>query len=136
MAQIIARCGYRCDLCPAYTGNIHSSKDQQAVSDGWHKYAGFRVPPEQINCGGCLGDKEPLDKECPVRPCVTKKDIDNCGYCPDMPCDNLKTRMNFFEEHIKDLSSVPKDDYKKFIEPYISKDRLLKINTRIRKTKS
>jgi len=135
MVEILARCGYRCDLCPAYAGNIHSARDRQNASDGWYKYAGFRVPPEKINCPGCSGDNQPQDKDCPVRPCVIQKGIDNCGYCRDMPCDKLKTRMNFFQEHIKHLSSVPRDDFKKFIQPYISKDRLLKIHSSIRKTK-
>ena len=46
---LIARCGYRCDLCPAYWENIHGPEDQQRTSDGWFKYFGFRIPPDEIS---------------------------------------------------------------------------------------
>ena len=132
MEEILARCGYRCDLCPAYAGNIKDFEDRQRVSDGWFKYAGFRVPPEDIYCPGCLSDQEPVDQDCPVRPCVNEKGLENCGHCPDLPCDNLKTRMNFFEDRLGDFSSIPKDDFDNYIKPYISKDRLMKIHIMIR----
>lgn len=44
MTEVLARCGYRCDLCPAYHDNVSSDADRQRTSDGWHKYFGFRVP--------------------------------------------------------------------------------------------
>ena len=130
MAEILARCGYRCDLCPAYVGNIHSVEDRQRVSDGWFKYFGFRIPVEEIGCHGCLDEEELIDQECPVRPCVNERGLDNCGYCREFPCDKLKTRMDFLEDPSGDLLSVPKDDFDKFIKPYISKDRLQKIHTK------
>jgi hypothetical protein len=129
MTEILARCGYRCDLCPGYTGNIHSDKDRQETSDGWYKYAGFRIAPADINCPGCFG-KETADKECPVRPCVIQKKLDNCGHCPEMPCDKLLTRMNFVEERLRVLTNVPENDYDKFLKPYASKDRLMKIRAK------
>jgi hypothetical protein len=132
MAEILARCGYRCDLCPGYTGNIHSDKDRQEASDGWYKYAGFRLAPEDINCPGCSGNNATLDKECPVRPCVMQKKLDNCGQCPDMPCEKLDTRMNFVEERLRVLPNVPENDFDKFLRPYASKARLAKIQANYR----
>jgi len=131
MAEILARCGYRCDLCPAYVGNIHSAEDRQSVSDGWFKYLGFRIPVEDIGCRGCLDEEEAIDQECPVRPCVNEKGFDNCGYCREFPCDRLKTRMDFLEDRSGDLPSIPKDDFDKFIKPYMSKDRLQKIHAKM-----
>lgn len=130
MSEILARCGYRCDLCPGYAGNIHGDKDRQEASDGWYKYAGFRLRPEDINCPGCSGNNVTLDKECPVRPCVIQKGFDNCGYCLDLPCEKLSTRMNFVEERLRALPDVPKEDYKKFLRPYVSKDRLMKVRAK------
>lgn len=128
MAEILARCGYRCDLCPGYVDNIKSDEDRQRVSDGWFKYIGVRVPLEEIGCRGCLEKEEPADQDCPVRPCVQEKGLDNCGYCREFPCSKLNTRMNFFENRFGDLlSTIPKDDFDKFIKPYISKGRLTKI---------
>ena len=131
MKEILARCGYRCDLCPGYLGNIKSSEDRQRCSDGWFTYIGVRYLPEEIGCRGCLDEEEPADLNCPVRPCVKEKGVDNCAYCKDFACDKLKTRMNFFEDRLGDLTKVPKEDYHLFIEPYISKKRLLKIRSLI-----
>jgi hypothetical protein len=136
MTEILARCGFRCDLCPGYSGNIHSVQDRQETSDGWFKYAGFRVAPEDINCPGCFGKNKTLDRQCPVRPCVMEKGFENCGYCPDMPCDKLNTRMNFVEERLSVLSTVPEDAYDKFLRPYASKARLMKIQAKTGKKKS
>ena len=133
MKEILARCGYRCDLCPGYNGNLHTPEDKQRTSDGWFKYIGIRYSPDEIGCEGCLDEKEPADTECPVRPCVKEKGLENCGYCEDLPCDKLKTRMNFFEDRLGDLSKIPKDDYTLFIEPYVSKERLFKIRASLQK---
>jgi len=35
--------------------------------------------------------------------------------------------MNIVEEKVKDISSIPKEDYNLFIKPYLGKERLLKI---------
>jgi len=129
MKEILARCGYRCDLCPGYSGNIESAEDRQWCSDGWFRYIGIRYAPDEIGCHGCLDEEEPADPDCPVRPCVKEKGLDNCAYCEEFPCEKLKTRMNFFEDRLGDLTKVPKEDYTMFIEPYVSKNRLLKIRT-------
>lgn len=131
MSEILARCGYRCDLCPAYRGNIKSDEDRQKVSDGWFKYGGFRVNPETINCPGCCGNNQTLDSECPVLPCVVAKGIQNCGYCHEMPCESLKTRMNFFEERLGNMSDIPEDEYQTYIKPYLSREALMTIHSGI-----
>jgi len=133
MTEILARCGYRCDLCPAFTANIHSAEDKQKVSDGWFKYFGFRIEPEKISCEGCIDDNKTLDTECPIYPCVTQNNLKNCGYCREMPCAKLKTRMDFFEERHLDLSQIPPKEYNAFIRPYMSKDRLREIFSQIMK---
>lgn len=127
MTEILARCGYRCDLYPAFAANIHCDEDRRKVSDGWFKYLGFRVEPEKIHCESCFDNHKTLDNECPVLPCVMKKGIKNCGFCREMPCDKLKTRMVFLEERHLDLSQIPTAEYNTFIRPYMSKDRLMKI---------
>jgi hypothetical protein len=130
--KIIACCGYRCDICPAYGRNIHGREDQQQSSDAWFKYSGFRVASDVIHCSGCQSGSALLGKDCPVRPCATQKALSNCGYCQDFPCAKLNTRMNFFDERLRDLSKIPKDDLKRFIKPYVSKNLLTKINTRFK----
>ena len=127
MEPIIARCGYRCDLCPAYKTNLKSEADKKQMCDAWAKYLDSDIPPETITvCDGCLeGDGDPT---CTVRLCAIEKDIENCAHCEQFECDKIKSKMNFVEENVKvDLSSIPKEDFNLFIKPFISKECLLEI---------
>jgi hypothetical protein len=93
--QSSPRCGYRCDLCPAYRQNIHGPEDQQRTSDGWFKYYGFRIPPEQIRCDGCLDGRPEarrIDTTCPIGPCAISRGLTTCAACPDWGCERSKSR--------------------------------------------
>jgi hypothetical protein len=127
MEAIIAKCGYRCDLCPAYETNLKSDADKQRMSDAWAKYCGFQVPPEQIqSCAGCLVSG--ADPTCTVRPCAIEKDVENCAHCEQVGCDKLATKINFVEENVKvDLSDIPEEDFNLFIKPFLSKETLQEI---------
>jgi len=127
MEPIISKCGYRCDLCPAYETNIKSDADRQRMSDAWEKYCGFEVPPEAIkSCAGCKAGGG--DESCTVRPCAIEKNLENCAYCEQFGCDKLQPKMDFVEQNVKvNLSDIPEEDYNLFIKPFISKDCLNEI---------
>jgi hypothetical protein len=125
--MILTRCGYRCDLCLAYRPNItREPANRQELSDGWFRYFGFRIPPDQIICDGCMSDDPRLlDTECPVRPCVIEREIDNCAQCPDYVCGRLKERLVVLEElQARVGREIPPEDYQRFIRPYENKRRL------------
>ena len=123
MEPIIAKCGYRCDLCPAYKTNLKSDADKKKMCDAWAKYCGSEIPPEAISvCEGCLEDGG--DPGCTVRPCAIEKYLENCAHCEQFACDKLKPKINFVEENVKDLSNIPKEDYDSFIRPFLGKDYL------------
>jgi hypothetical protein len=123
--QIISRCGYRCDLCPAYESNIKSDQDKEAMCAAWNKYMGIAIKPEQIQpCAGCQATEETPDKECPVRPCATERGVENCAHCPDYGCEKLVTRMSFVDQVVRDPSSIPQADYDRFIKPFRGEDNL------------
>jgi hypothetical protein len=127
MEQLLSRCGYRCDLCLAYRPNVEANPaNQQMLSDGWHKYFGFRIPAERILCDGCLADNRRLiDKACPVRPCVIQRGMANCSECPDYSCDKLGDRVVVYETlAAKHLSPIPAEDRARYIAPYENKARL------------
>ena len=128
--EILARCGYRCDLCLAWRPNV-AKKDRRALlSDGWHKYFGFRIPPERIVCDGCTAPGQPrlVDTACPVRPCVLSRGLDNCGQCCDYVCCRLKERLVDRKELEKKIGRpVPEEDYDLFVRPYESRARLDRI---------
>jgi hypothetical protein len=127
MEPIISKCGYRCDLCPAYETNIKSDADKQRMSDAWEKYCGFEVPPEAIkSCAGCGTGGG--DETCTVRPCAIEKNLENCAHCEQFGCDKLKPKIDFVEQNVKvKLSDIPEEDYNLFIKPFISKECLNEI---------
>jgi hypothetical protein len=126
MEPIISKCGYRCDLCPAHETNLKSEDDKKKMCDAWAKYLGSEIPPEAITpCTGCLAGGG--DETCTVRPCANEKDLDNCAHCEQFACDKLKSKMNFVEEKVKDISNIPEEDNNLYIKPFLGKKRLLEI---------
>lgn len=125
MTEIIACCGYRCDLCLAFQGNIENDQDRHKISDGWFKYFGFRIPPLEIGCDGCFPDKDHLkltDDDCPVRPCVRQKGLKNCATCQSYICNKLESRIvDAAELAAENGQEIPEKDRQSFIRPYESK---------------
>lgn len=127
MDPIISLCGMRCDLCLAYRPNVETHpENQQLLSDGWYKYFGFRLPPEEITCEGCfLDENETLDKTCQVRPCVIEKDISNCAACENYICEKLEAILVDIETmQAKFDQPIPERDRRLFIFPHENRQRL------------
>jgi hypothetical protein len=122
MSENIARCGYRCDLCPAHKNNIHSSADQQRVSDGWFKHYGFRIPFEQILCDGCRDtrpDAKRIDTNCEVRSCTIERNFDTCADCREYACEKLSAKIvsrSWVESRVG--APISEVDYKTYVQPY------------------
>jgi hypothetical protein len=127
MNEILTRCGYRCDLCLAYRPNVEANpSNQQTVSDGWHRYFGFRIPADQIVCDGCMAEAPRLiDKSCPVRPCVMERGLGHCAECPDYVCTKLAERLVVYEEvAARCPQPIPEEARRRFIRPYENRKRL------------
>jgi hypothetical protein len=127
MEPILTRCGYRCDLCLAYKPNVvENPANRQKLSDGWHRYFGFRLPAAEISCDGCMSENPKLiDQSCPVRPCVIEKGLDNCAQCEQYVCEKLAQRLVVYEQVRQKVGAdIPDDDYVCFIKPYENKRRL------------
>ncbi|HNZ02176.1 MAG TPA: DUF3795 domain-containing protein [Anaerolineaceae bacterium] len=130
MEPVLTRCGYRCDLCLAYRPNLESNpENRQILSDGWFTYFGFRIPPEEILCDGCLAeDARLVDTACPVRPCVIERGLPNCAACGQYICAKLEERVVSREEVRQRMrAEIPEEDYQRFILPYENKPRLEEI---------
>jgi len=128
MEPILTRCGYRCDLCLAYRPNIDANpENQQKLSDGWFAYFGFRIPPEEIYCDGCMTPepKKLIDTACPVRPCVIARGLAHCAECEVIQCEKLTERLVTREAVEQRIGrTAPEADYQGFIRPYENKPRL------------
>lgn len=126
MSEILTRCGYRCDLCLAYRPNVEANPSyRQILSDGWHTYFGFRIPPEDILCDGCMSeDPQLIDRSCPVRPCVMARGLENCAACAEQDCEKLAKRLVVYEDIAARIGVIPEEDRARFIAPYENKRRL------------
>ncbi len=127
MAPILTRCGYRCDLCMAFEANLaQNPENSQALSDGWHRYYGFRIPLAEICCDGCtMEDPVLIDRNCPVRPCVIEQGLANCSQCDSYPCEKLEQRSVTRDGIQRDIGEdIPEADYQRFIRPYENRRRL------------
>ncbi len=132
MEIIIARCGFRCHLCPAFVENARTREDQARGALAWSRYFAVEVLPDRMRCNGCLSDDDEgpdfPDKNCPVRPCTAQRGLENCSGCKDYICEKLEQRMRGYEEAAKRFQGkIAKEDFEKFIAPYDSRKTLNEI---------
>jgi hypothetical protein len=133
MAEIIARCGYKCSLCLIYRENLKKDpQNRRKFRDGVDKYYGDKLTLEECYCDGCMANDSEnpalVTQDCEVRPCVITRNIDNCAYCVQYPCQTLEKRFverRKVEERYGSL--IPEGDYRLFIMPYENKRTLDRI---------
>jgi hypothetical protein len=129
MNERVGFCGFRCDLCPAYSKNRSKYPDKKKITQGWEKYFEIIVEPEDIECVGCKKEGKHPDSSCPVRPCALKKTKRYCVECDEYPkCKKIKSRMGFTEEAKWEFGGrIPQVDFRMFFEPYESKKHFKKL---------
>jgi hypothetical protein len=127
MVELIAKCGFDCGHCPSYRKNLKTAGDREKCSNGWHRYHGFRLSPEKLlRCEGCLvpNEEDPIrywKTGCRIRRCAVKNGVENCAYCSDYPCQDVKANCAYIDrERIAARlgAPIPEVDYLAFIEPY------------------
>jgi hypothetical protein len=130
MAEIIARCGYKCNLCLIYRENLEKDeRNRQKFRNGVDKYYGDKLTLEECYCDGCMTDDSEnpvlVTKECEVRPCVIARNIDNCAHCVQYPCQTIKKKFVERREVEKRYGSpIPEEPYRLFVMPYENKRTL------------
>lgn len=139
MADVIARCGFKCNLCLIYRENLKKdAQDWQKFRDGLEKYYGDKLTLEECYCDGCMTDDSEnpvrITEDCEVRPCVIARNIENCAYCVQYPCKNVEKKFverRKVEERYG--SPIPDEAYKLFIMPYESRQTLDKIRQKAKR---
>ncbi|MHA2391440.1 MAG: DUF3795 domain-containing protein [Promethearchaeota archaeon] len=92
MEKIIAYCGLNCSDCSAYKATQKDDYPEiKKVAKQWSNET-MSFKPEEIYCDGCNIDRRLFSwcNDCPTRKCCRDKQIENCAYCEDYFCDNLK----------------------------------------------
>jgi len=139
MPDIVARCGYKCNLCLIYRDNLKKDeKNRQRFRDSLEKYYGDKLTLEQCYCDGCMTpdteNPQRVDAGCKIRPCVIARNIENCAYCVQYPCKNVERKFverRKVEERYG--SPIPEEAYKLFIMPYESRRTLDRIRRKAKK---
>jgi hypothetical protein len=130
MEEMIGLCGYRCDLCQFYIKNAKGENHKERVCQDFNRLFGYNVQPADVECVGCRNKGKHADADCPVKPCALAKGVENCAHCEEFICDRLRERLEFTEGFLKNNKKpISKEDFSRYIEPYQSKERLLKIKT-------
>ncbi len=127
MADIIARCGYKCNLCLIYRENLEKDeRNRQVFRDGLEKYYDDKLTLEECYCDGCMTDdsKNPvlITTDCKIRPCTISKGLQNCALCEHYPCQDIKKK--FIERSKVEArygAPIPEEASKLFIMPYESR---------------
>jgi len=133
MSEIIARCGFRCDLCLIYRENLKKDpRNRQLFRDILEKYYGDKQTLEECHCDGCMTpDSEKPDlitKDCKVRPCAIAKGLDNCAHWTQYPCE-MVARKNIERCKLEEKygAPIPEKDYELIVMPYERRQTLEKI---------
>ncbi len=123
MVEMIARCGFKCHACLAFSGINKTPEDQEAAGRAWKKYYGLVVPAAEIRCNGCLskdrGGYRFPEPKCYFSACVQRKGLDNCAACSEYPCDRLEERMRDCDKvRDKFRDRMPRAEFRKCIALY------------------
>lgn len=125
MDPIIARCGYRCDLCAARS---QDAKERRRLADGWRRIYGLQnCTADSVRCDGCLSDGRLVHPNCEVRSCCLDLGYENCAECEDFPCEKLHRLMTCRSQQQQQRPRVSKPSYQRCCRQFDSIPRLIKI---------
>jgi hypothetical protein len=104
MNAVTAYCGLMCETCPIHLATLESNISRKAemrlmIAEELSKIYGSTPKSEIItDCDGCKVRDGRLFTgcaDCEIRKCAILKEVVNCAYCCDYPCENLKKHFVF-----------------------------------------
>ena len=110
--KTIAYCGYDCKNCPIYLATQYNDIEllkQIVITPG---VSNIEQTVENLGCFGCCNNKSIniMCSKCPIRICAKLKQIENCGWCDNFPCDKLnhisEKTMNYLTEIYKERRNI------------------------------
>jgi len=110
MAVIVSFCGLLCNECGAFVATKNNDDEKRKeVSQLWSKQYNTNLKPEDINCTGCLSDRQPIFGHCNVceiRKCGKAKGIANCAHCDEYACEKLEQFFQIVPDAKKRLDKI------------------------------
>ncbi|MFX1363650.1 MAG: DUF3795 domain-containing protein [Promethearchaeota archaeon] len=92
MEKSIAYCGINCTECQAYLATQKNDIEEiKEVAKDWSSES-MSFKPEDIYCDSCKQNDRIFSwcKDCTIKSCCIGKGFENCAYCEDYFCNNLK----------------------------------------------
>lgn len=98
MSEIISYCGLTCQNCPIFLATRETNRAKKEniiynIINMCKEHYGIKYRYEDINdCDGCKSKNDRLFfgcKNCKIRKCAIERNIDNCAYCDEYPCEQL-----------------------------------------------
>ena len=93
MEKMMGYCGVDCARCiPFIAKRKNDDELRRKYAEEQSKFFDMIIPPENINCDGCLveGDHLGYCSACEIRRCCREKRLENCAYCDDYVCEELE----------------------------------------------
>ena len=93
MERIIAYCGLVCNDCPIFIATLEINQQKKVELANQYTSDTYVVTQEDINCTGCTSKGSNVFKfclECDIRLCGLDREIQNCAYCSEYPCNKLE----------------------------------------------
>ncbi|MFX0096811.1 MAG: DUF3795 domain-containing protein [Candidatus Hodarchaeota archaeon] len=97
---MVAMCGLTCTECPGFIATQKNDYEaKKKLAEAWSSESEV-LKPEDINCDGCVvvGKRQiSFCSTCDVRNCGIGKDLKNCAYCDEYPCEKLDRLWGFLK---------------------------------------
>lgn len=93
MERIIACCGLVCNDCPIFIAAKEDNLQKKVELANQYTSESYSVMSEDISCSGCTaacGNVFKFCLVCEIRLCGIEKQISNCAYCSEYPCNKLE----------------------------------------------
>lgn len=99
MEDSLSYCGLVCGTCPIYLATREQNEEKKRkmridIARQIKEHYGQDAKPEDVtDCDGCKTEDQKLFsgcKNCLIRKCAIKKELENCAHCGEYPCDKLQ----------------------------------------------
>lgn len=93
MERMIAFCGIVCSDCQTFIATQGDNDEKRGeIAKAWSTPE-YTLKPEDINCDGSMTKDGRLlsfaRDICEIRKCGIRKQVKNCAYCSEYPCEKL-----------------------------------------------
>lgn len=140
----IAPCGLSCEKCFAHVdgdirkyslklkeklGNfsVYAKRFETLLGDPiFSKYADFEEMLDYLaseNCKGCRNEQCKLFKNCGIRACHEKKQVDFCYQCDEFPCSRTHFDENLYHAWVRTNEIIQRKGIVAYHEKTLSRPR-------------